>query len=112
MRDMLAEHRLHPSDFILPMFICEGSGCEEPIESLRGVSRWSVDRIAERAKDAAKLGIPCVALFLWLNAALIRSFAERAASKGTREVVGGSHALSGSRPDEVAATILDAVASL
>ena len=63
MRDMLAEHRLHPSDFILPMFICEGSGCEEPIESLRGVSRWSVDRIAERAKDAAKLGIPCVALF-------------------------------------------------
>jgi len=60
---MLAEHRLHPSDFILPMFICEGSGCEEPIKSLRGVSRWSVDRIAERAKEAASLGIPCVALF-------------------------------------------------
>jgi porphobilinogen synthase len=63
MRSMLAEHRLHPSDFILPMFICEGSGCEEPIKSLRGVSRWSVDRIAERAKEAASLGIPCVALF-------------------------------------------------
>ena len=63
MRDMLAEHRLHPSDLILPMFICEGSGCEEPIASLRGVSRWSVDRIAQRAKEAASLGIPCVALF-------------------------------------------------
>jgi porphobilinogen synthase len=63
MRSMLAEHRLHPSDFILPMFVCEGSGCEEPIASLRGVSRWSVDRIAERAKDAASLGVPCVALF-------------------------------------------------
>ena len=63
MRSMLAEHRLHPSDFILPMFVCEGSGCEEPIASLRGVSRWSVDRIAERAKGAASLGIPCVALF-------------------------------------------------
>ena len=63
MRDMLAEHRLHASDFILPMFICEGSGCEEPITSLRGVSRWSVDRIAERAKEAADAGIPCVALF-------------------------------------------------
>jgi porphobilinogen synthase len=63
MRSMLAEHRLHPRDFILPMFVCEGSGCEEPIESLRGVSRWSVDRIAERAKDAASLGIPFVALF-------------------------------------------------
>ena len=63
MRSLLAEHRLHPSDFILPLFVCEGSGCEEPIASLRGVSRWSVDRIAERAKDAAKLGVPCVALF-------------------------------------------------
>jgi porphobilinogen synthase len=63
MRDMLAEHRLHPSDLILPLFVCEGSGCEEPIASLSGVSRWSVDRIAERAKDAASHGIPCVALF-------------------------------------------------
>ena len=60
---MLAEHRLHPSDLILPMFICEGSGCEEPIASLRGVSRWSVDRLADRAREAASLGIPCVAVF-------------------------------------------------
>src|SRR5215210_7120857 len=63
MRDMLAEHRLHPSDLILPMFVCEGQGCEEPIAALRGVSRWSVDRLARRAKEAAALGIPCVALF-------------------------------------------------
>ncbi|HEU4705526.1 MAG TPA: porphobilinogen synthase [Sphingomicrobium sp.] len=63
MRDLLAEHRLHSSDLILPMFVCEGQGCEEPIASLRGVSRWSVDRLAERAKEAADLGIPCVALF-------------------------------------------------
>jgi porphobilinogen synthase len=62
-REMLAEHRLHPSDFILPMFVCEGQGCEEPIHSLRGVSRWSVDRLADRAREAARLGIPCVALF-------------------------------------------------
>jgi porphobilinogen synthase len=63
MRSLLAEHRLHPGDFILPLFICEGSGCEEPIGSLPGVSRWSVDRIADRAREAAGLGIPCVALF-------------------------------------------------
>ncbi|MEO5971867.1 MAG: porphobilinogen synthase [Sphingomicrobium sp.] len=62
-RALLAEHRLHPSDLILPMFVCEGSGCEEPVASLRGVSRWSIDRIAGRAKEAAGLGIPCVALF-------------------------------------------------
>ena len=54
MRDMLAENRLHPSDFILPLFICEGSGCEEPIGSLPGVSRWSVDRIAEQGEGSGE----------------------------------------------------------
>jgi porphobilinogen synthase len=63
MRSMLAEHRLHPSDFIWPLFVCEGSGQEEPIGSLPGVSRWSVDRLGAKAKEAAALGIPCVALF-------------------------------------------------
>jgi porphobilinogen synthase len=63
MREMLAEYRLHPSDLILPLFICEGQGCDEPIASLPGVSRWTVDRLAARAREAADLGIPCLALF-------------------------------------------------
>jgi len=63
MRDMLAEHRLHPSDFIWPLFVCEGENCEEPIGSLPGVSRWSVDKLPGRVRLAAELGIPCVALF-------------------------------------------------
>src|SRR3954453_16502994 len=63
MRAMLAENRLHPSDFIWPLFICEGSGQQEPIASLSGVSRWSVDKIAGKAREAADLGIPCIALF-------------------------------------------------
>ncbi|WP_300975072.1 porphobilinogen synthase [Sphingomonas sp. LHG3406-1] len=62
-RSLLAEHRLSPSDFILPLFICDGVGCEEPITSLPGVSRWTVDRIGARAREAHELGIPCVALF-------------------------------------------------
>jgi porphobilinogen synthase len=45
------------------LFICEGRDCEEPIGSLPGVSRWSVDRIGANAKEAAQLGIPCIALF-------------------------------------------------
>ena len=53
-REMLAEHRLHPSDLILPLFVCEGGGCEEPIPSLPGVSRWSVDRIAGRSVEPAR----------------------------------------------------------
>jgi len=63
MRAMLAEHRLHPSDFIWPLFVCDGSAQEEPIASLPTVSRRSVDRLAERARTAADAGIPCIALF-------------------------------------------------
>ena len=63
MRAMLAENRLHPSDFIWPLFVCDGRDLEEPISSLPGVSRWSIDRLGERAREAASLGIPCVALF-------------------------------------------------
>ena len=60
---MLAEHRLHSSDLILPLFICAGENREEPIAALPGVSRWTVDTIGARAREAAALGIPCVALF-------------------------------------------------
>jgi porphobilinogen synthase len=63
MRDMLAEHRLHPLDFIWPLFVCEGTGCEEPITGLPGVSRWTIDQLGARARLAADAGIPCVALF-------------------------------------------------
>jgi porphobilinogen synthase len=63
MRSMLAENRLHPADVIWPVFICGGRDQEEPIGALPGVSRWSVDRIAAKAKEAAQLGIPCIALF-------------------------------------------------
>ena len=52
-----------PADLIWPLFVTEGSGIKEPIGSLPGVSRWSLDGIAARAKEAAALGIPCLALF-------------------------------------------------
>ncbi len=52
-----------PSDLIWPLFITEGEDVEEPIATLPGVSRWSVDGIAKRAREARELGIPCVALF-------------------------------------------------
>ncbi|MEA3034569.1 MAG: porphobilinogen synthase [Sphingomonadales bacterium] len=62
-RALVAETIFTPSDLIWPLFIAEGEGVEEPISSLPGVSRWSVDRIAERAREARELGIPCIALF-------------------------------------------------
>jgi len=63
MRDLVAEHRLHPSDLIWPLFIADGTGEEQPIATLPGVSRFSVDRLAAQARLACDLGIPCVALF-------------------------------------------------
>lgn len=60
---MYAETVLTPADLIWPLFVTEGEGVEEPIASLPGVSRWSVDQVVIRAKEAAALGIPCLALF-------------------------------------------------
>ena len=62
-RALHAETVLTPADLIWPLFITEGQGVEEPIASLPGVSRWSVDGIVVRAREARDLGIPCVALF-------------------------------------------------
>ena len=62
-RAMHRETLLTPADLIWPLFVTEGTGIEEPIATLPGVSRWSVDGIAARAREAVELGIPCIALF-------------------------------------------------
>jgi len=62
-RALVRETMLSPADLIWPLFVTDGQGVEEPIAALPGVSRWSVDLIAERAKEAMALGIPCLALF-------------------------------------------------
>ena len=62
-RRLHAETVLTPADLIWPLFVTEGENVEEPIASLPGVSRWSVDLVVARAKEAAALGIPCLALF-------------------------------------------------
>src|SRR3546814_16776967 len=62
-RAMVREHRLTPANLIWPLFVCDGTDAEEPIASLPGVSRWSVDRLVQRAKEAVASGIPCLAPF-------------------------------------------------
>ncbi|QZD94183.1 porphobilinogen synthase [Qipengyuania gelatinilytica] len=62
-RAMHRETVLTTADLIWPLFVTSGKGVEEPVASLPGVSRWSVDGIASRAKEAVELGIPCIALF-------------------------------------------------
>ena len=62
-RALHAETVLTPADLIWPLFVTEGKGAEEPVASLPGVSRWSIDLIVERAREARDLGIPCLAIF-------------------------------------------------
>ncbi len=62
-RALVRETVLTPSDLIWPLFVTEGSGVADPVVSLPGVSRWSVDQIVIRAREAIDLGIPCIALF-------------------------------------------------
>lgn len=62
-RQLVAESRLSPADFILPLFVIEGEGRHEPVESMPGVERLSVDETVRAASEARDLGIPAVALF-------------------------------------------------
>jgi porphobilinogen synthase len=62
-RNLVRENTLTSADLIWPLFVTEGEGIEDPVASLPGVSRWSVDLIVARAQEAIDLGIPCIALF-------------------------------------------------
>ena len=54
---------LSPADLIWPLFVCEGRASKTRSPRLPGVSRWSVDLLVERAREAVAAGIPCIALF-------------------------------------------------
>ena len=68
-RDLVAEHRLSPADLIWPIFVRDGLDLAEPISSLPGVDRLSIDRAVRAAEEAATLGIPCLALFPYTDEA-------------------------------------------
>jgi len=62
-RAMTTEHHLSAADFIWPVFVTEGSQLVEAIQGLDGVKRFSLDQLAEQAKNAQALGIPAMAIF-------------------------------------------------
>jgi porphobilinogen synthase len=62
-RRLVAENALSPADFIWPLFVVEGEKRRDPVPSMPGVDRLSVDQIAGAAEEAVTLGIPVVALF-------------------------------------------------
>lgn len=61
---MVAETRLHPSDFIVPIFITEGKGKKEEIPSMPGYYRYSLDLIKAEVKEIYSLGLQSVLLFI------------------------------------------------
>jgi porphobilinogen synthase len=63
LRRMVRETRVTRDDLILPLFVVEGIGRREPIASLPGVLRFSVDALVTEAKQVRDLGIPAVLLF-------------------------------------------------
>ncbi|WP_108837762.1 porphobilinogen synthase [Tateyamaria sp. Alg231-49] len=62
-RNLVRQNTLSVDDFIWPVFVRSGEGIEEPISSMPGVFRRSVDKVVEAAREAADLGIPAICLF-------------------------------------------------
>ena len=62
-RRLVAEHVLTADDLIWPVFVHDGNGRREAVASMPGVDRLSVDLLVEAAREAADLGIPCIAVF-------------------------------------------------
>jgi len=60
---LMRENHLLVDDLIYPMFIIEGEQMREPIDSMPGIERVSIDELLKEAADLVKLGIPAAALF-------------------------------------------------
>jgi len=70
MRRLTRQVTLTVDDFIWPVFVVEGTDVVQPIPSMPGVDRLSVDRIVRAAEEAAALGIPAICIFPYTDAAL------------------------------------------
>ena len=62
-RRLRREHRLSTDDLIYPVFVIEGKNRTEPVASLPGIQRYTVDRLLAHAEECLKLGIPAMAIF-------------------------------------------------
>ena len=65
-RALTRQHNLTVDDLIWPVFVRSGEGIEEPVASMPGVVRRSVDKVVEAAREAADLGIPAICLFPYI----------------------------------------------
>ncbi|MDX2224086.1 MAG: porphobilinogen synthase [Rhodospirillaceae bacterium] len=69
-RRLVAETVLTPADLVWPLFVIEGEDRADPVPSLPGVARLTIDRLVDAAESAQQLGIPAVALFPAIDGSL------------------------------------------
>ena len=69
-RRLVAENTLSVDDLIWPLFVVEGEDHSEPVEPMPGVNRHSIDRLVAQAQSAVEMGIPLIAIFPAIEAAL------------------------------------------
>src|SRR5688572_19568115 len=77
-RRLVREARLAPDDLTLPVFVREGTNVSEPVSSMPGVERMSIDRLLPVVEQALTFGIPAIALFPVVDASLKTGAAEEA----------------------------------
>ena len=77
-RRLMRENALTSDDLIYPVFVIEGTGITEPVASMPGVSRHSIDRLLEVAREAVSLRVPAMALFPVIDAGRKTDGAEEA----------------------------------
>ncbi|MEM8553939.1 MAG: porphobilinogen synthase [Pseudomonadota bacterium] len=78
LRALVCETHLTVGDLIWPIFVRDGEGIEEPIPSMPGVNRLSIDKAVEAAELAANLGIPAICVFPYTDPALKSDACEEA----------------------------------
>ncbi|MFY9756330.1 MAG: porphobilinogen synthase [Pseudolabrys sp.] len=69
-RRMVREHVLSADDLIWPLFVMDGKKTRVPVPSMPGVERLSIDNAVREAERAARLAIPCIALFPYTDTSL------------------------------------------
>ena len=69
-RRLVAETRLDTADLVWPLFVVEGNNITQPVVTMPGVSRYSIDKLLDQAALAVKLTIPAIAVFSSIDPAL------------------------------------------
>ncbi|WP_374426400.1 porphobilinogen synthase [Tabrizicola sp.] len=78
LRALVQENTLTTGDLIWPVFLCDGENQRQPVASMPGVERRSLDLVVEAAAEAADLGIPAICLFPYTDPALKTALCEEA----------------------------------